>query len=401
MADPFSGNIGGQTGSAWLSEISSGLGMIQSMQQGTLKGDVHAAESAAKLGANLGAFGSSSAAVGGFTADVANLGNIISGIQQGGAGGYTSAGINTAALAGRIGAQAASSGLISQGAGQVAGEIGAVAGPLAGAYSLYQFAKNWQSGNTGADALSGAETGATIGAVAGPVGALAGAVIGGAVGAISSAFGGGRADPETMALNNYAPAYNKNPGIGATLTPSQNYQLLSGVFDAKNNSPGHAIAAEQKYGRMGESAFMNDVFTQINNAIQSGQISATASASQIYNQVVNPYLSSQTVDGRSLAIHTDGSNNFTTSSGTNFGGAMQAAVTNLIAQWQAGALTGQSKIGIAGQTDPNIPAYAGVSTTQQPAAQSAGMTVQQQLQTMMATFPIAGFGSARAGTRPV
>lgn len=383
MADPFSGNIGGQTGSAWLSEISSGLGMIQSMQQGTLKGDVQAGESAAKLAANLGAFGSTSAAVGGFTADVANLGNIISGIQQGGVAGYTGAGINTAALAGRIGAQAAQSGLISQGAGQVAGEIGAVAGPLAGAYSLYNFAKNWQSGATGSEALQGAATGATIGAIGGPIGALAGAVIGGAVGAISSAFGGGRADPETMGLNNYAPAFNKNPAIAASLTPAQNYQMLAGVFDAKDNSPGHSTALEQHYGRMGEGAFINDVFAQVNNAVQSGKISATASPAQIYNQVVNPYLTS-----RGMGIQTNGSQNFTTSSGTNFGGAMQAAVQNLIGQWQSGALTAKSNIGISGQTDAGIPAYAGVATLQQPAAQTTQQTVQQQLASIIGSFPM-------------
>lgn len=390
MADPFSGNVGGTAGTAWLSDISSGLGIAQNLQQGTVKGDVNAAISSAKLGSNLGLFGTGSSQVGaaastagGLAADVANLGNIIQGIQQGGVTGYGGAAVNAAALASRTGAL-----------GSLSGTVGAVAGPLAGAISLYEFAKNWQSGSTGADALSGAETGATIGAVAGPVGALAGAVIGGAVGAISSAFGGGRADPETMALNNYAPQYNKNPSIASQLNPAQNYQLLSGVFDAKDNSPGHAIAAEQKYGRMGESAFINDVFTQVNNAIQSGQISATATPAQIYSQVVNPYLSSQIVDGRSLAIHTDGSNNFTTSGGNNFGGAMQAAVQNLIGQWQSGQLTGKSNIGISGQTDPGIPAYAGNATIAQPAAQNAGMTVQQQLQTYMASFPIVGQGRA-------
>lgn len=383
MADPFSGNVGGQTGSAWLSDISSGLGMIQSMQQGTLKGDVQAAQSAAKLGSNLGLFGGSSGAVGGFTADVANLGNIIQGIQQGGVSGYTGAGINTAALAGRIGAQAAQSGLISQGAGQVAGEVGAVAGPLAGAYSLYNFAKNWQSGATGSEAIQGAETGATIGAVVGPEGALVGALIGGAVGAISSAFGGGRADPETMGLNNYAPAYNKNPAIAASLTPAQNYQMLAGVFDAKDNSPGHSTALEQHYGRMGEGAFINDVFSQINSAIQSGQIAPNASAQQIYSQVVNPYLTS-----RGMGIQTNGSQNYTTSSGTNFGGAMQAAVQNMIGQWQSGQLTAKSNIGISGQTDTGIPAYAGVAALAQPAAQQSAQTVQQQLQSIIGSFPM-------------
>lgn len=380
MADPFSGNVGGQTGSAWLSEISSGLGIFRDLQQGGIKADVHAAASAAKLGSNLGAFGSSAATVGGLAADVSNLGNIISGIQQGGVEGYGGAAINTAALAARTGAL-----------GSMSGTVGAVAGPLAGAISLYEFAKNWQSGATGSDALAGAQTGATIGAIAGPMGALVGAGIGAAVGALSSAFGGGKADPETMGLNNYVPQFNKNPQIASMLNPAQNYQLLAGVFDAKDNAPGHSTALEQHYGRMGEGAFMNDVFTQVNNAIQSGQISSSATPAQIYSQVVNPYLQS-----RGMAIQTNGSQNFTTSSGNNFGGAMQAAVQSLIGQWQSGTLSGKSQIGISGQTDPNMPAFAGSAIQAQPAAQQSAQTVQQQLQSIIGGFPIGGGTASRS-----
>lgn len=374
MADPFSGNIGGQSGTAWLSDISSGLGIAQNLQQGGLKADVQAATSAAKLGSNLGAFGGSTGTVGSLAADVTNLGNIISGIQQGGVAGYGGAAVNAAALASRTGAL-----------GSLSGTVGAVAGPLAGAISLYDFVQGWQSGATGADALRGAQTGATIGSVVPGVGTLIGAGIGAAVGAISSAFGGGRADPETMGLNNYVPQYTKNPAIAAQLNPAQNYQLLAGVFDAKDNSPGHSTALEQHYGRMGEGAFMNDVFTQVNNAIQSGRISPSATPAQIYSQVVNPYLTS-----RGMGIQTNGSQNFTTSSGTNFGGAMQAAVQNLIGQWQSGALSGKSQIGISGQTDPNMPAFAGAAIQAQPAAQTSAQTVQTQLASIVSGFPFAG-----------
>lgn len=392
MADPISGatsaSTAGSTAGSWLSDISGGIGLAQQLEHGKY---AQAATSAAKLGSNLGAFGGSSSAVGSFGADVANLTNIITGFQQGGVGGYTSAGVNAAALAGRVGTQAAQAGLISKGAGAVAGDIGAAAGPLAAAYSVYNFAKNWQSGATGSEALQGAETGATIGAAFGGVGALAGAVIGGAVGAISSAFGGGRADPETMGLNNYAPAYNKNPSIASTLTPAQNFQMLAGVFDAKDNSPGHSTALEQHYGRMGEAAFTNDIFSQINSAIKSGKVSPTATAAQLYSQVVNPYLTS-----RGMGIQTNGSQNYTTSSGTNFGPAMQAAVTNMIGQWQSGQLTGKSQIGVSGQTDAGMPAYAGHAVTTQPATQASQQTIAQQLASLIGGYPLpttaAGYG---------
>jgi hypothetical protein len=385
MADPFSGNVGGTAGSAWLSDISAGIGIAGNIAHGGAKADVQAATSAAKLTSNLGGFGTASGTVGSFAADVSNLANIITGIQQGGVTGLTGAGINTAALAARVGGQLAASGAFgaSSGAiGSMASQIGAVAGPLAGAYSIYQFAKNWQSGATGADALSGAQTGATIGTAIMPgVGTLVGAGIGAAVGAISSAFGGGKADPETMGLNNYVPQYNKNPALAAQLNPAQNYQLLAGIFDAKDNSPGHSTPQEIHYGRMGEGAFMNDVFTQINSAMQSGKISPISTPQQIYDQVVNPYLTS-----KGMGITSGGP--YITAQGNNFGNAMKAAVTNLIGQWQSGAVNSKSAIGISGQTDPNMPAYVGTSMLQQLPQELATQTAQQQVTTMMQMFPI-------------
>jgi hypothetical protein len=391
MADPFSGNVGGTAGTAWLSDITAGIGIGQSLAQGGTRADVQAATSAAKLTSNLGGFGSASSSVGSFAGDIANLTNIISGVQQGGVSGYTGAGINAAALLARTGTQLAGAGVFgaSSGAiGSMASEIGAVAGPLAGAYSIYQFAKNWQSGSTGADALSGAQAGATIGTAIMPgIGTVAGAVIGGAVGAISSAFGGGKADPETMALDAYAPQFDKNPTIASSLTPAQNMTMLQGVFDAKNNSPGHSTPLEQYYGRMNSAGFVQDIFGQINSAMQSGKISPIATPQQIYSQVVAPYLASKTVNGQSLTIHTDGSGSFTTAHGSNFGGAMQAAVINTIGQWQSGQFNSKTVLG-AGNTI-NVPAYAGTAMLQALPTQLAQQNQQQQLATLMKTFPLA------------
>jgi hypothetical protein len=373
MADPFSGNVGGTAGTAWLTDIQQGMGIAQDIQQGGLKGDIQAAQSAAKLGSNLGMFGSSSSAVGGFASDVANLGNIIQGIQQGGVAGYGGAAVNAAALAARTGAL-----------GGMSGAIGAVAGPLAGAVSLYQFAQNWQSGNTGGDALRGAQTGATIGAVVGPEGALVGAVIGGAVGAISSAFGGGKADPETMALENYAPQFNKDPTIASSLTAAQNMTMLAGVFDAKNNSPGHSTPLEQYYGRMGEQAFTNDIFSQINSAMQSGKVSPLSTAQTLYQQVVAPYLASKSANGQSLTI--GAGNSWTTAHGTPFANAMQAAVVGLIGQWQSGAYTSKTVMGAGNTTNP--PAYQGWNILQSKNAQAGAANIGTQLQALMAALPI-------------
>jgi hypothetical protein len=117
---------------------------------------------------------------------------------------------------------------------------------------------------------------------------------------------------------------------------------------------------------------MNDIFTQVNSALSSGRISPNASAQQIYQQVVSPYFAS-----KGMGITSGWP--YTTAQGNNFGNAMQAAITNLIGQWQSGQLTSQSQIGISGQTDPNMPTYGGQGIppqTQQQNVQTAFQPVQ-------------------------
>jgi hypothetical protein len=350
------------------SDIAGAWNLFESAASGTPRALVSAGTTAAKLGANVlqqtGVISRGTAGtVGGLAADVANLANIYTGIQQGGVTGYGGAAVNAAQLASRIPGMPG------------AGPLGQVAAPLASALSVYNFAKGWQSGKTGADALSGAQMGATIGTEILPgVGTLIGGAAGAAFGAVSSLFGGGAADPETMGLNNYVPQYNANPAIASQLNPAQNYQLLSGIMDAKNNSPGHSTPQEQYYGRMAESAMMNDVFSQVNSALKSGKIAPNATPQQIYQQVVDPYWKS-----KGMGIQPGWP--YITSQGNNFGNAMQAAVTNLIGQWQKGQLTSQSQIGIEGQTDPSMPAFGGqgIHPQTQQTQQSAQQTMQQQV----------------------
>lgn len=363
-----------------------GLGIAGGIAAGGTRGDIQAAASAAKLGTNLASAGYFGQGAKAFAQDAApylkgfsqfaqgasELANIYTGIQSGTPLGYTSAAVNAAEL----GMQ---TGLITGTAATVAGEY--LPG-IGDALALYQFGRSWVSGDTGGDALRGAQAGATIGTSIMPgVGTVVGAAIGAAAGAVSSAFGGGRADPETMALNNYAPQFNKDPRIGSMLNPAQNFQLLSGIMDAKNNTPGHSTPQEQHYGRMGEAAMMTDVFTQVNAALKSGKISATSSAQQIYQQVVDPYFKSK---GMGITAGWP----YETSHGANFGNAMQAAITNMIGQWQSGKITSSTPLGIAGQT-VNVPAWGGganLSQQQTQAFQNYGSGIVQQL---IAQMPVA------------
>lgn len=267
-----------------------GLGIASGLASGKPQGEAGAALSAARLAASKGAFGSNSGAVGGAAVQGMNVLGLYSGIKQGGVAGY---------------AQAANSayGLVSGGAG--------IPG-VGQALSVYNFAKNWQSGDTGGDALRGAEAGASIGTLILPgIGTLVGGVIGGAVGAISSAFGSGKVDPENANFNSFTQAYN------AAKTPEQKHQVvaqtgdpylpLAGLFDLRSNQIKGNIPIVQQYGRMGEQKFVTDMFSTINSGVRSGKISKSSSTDDIMSKVVAPWIDSfgkgKTKDSNADAIN--------------------------------------------------------------------------------------------------
>lgn len=267
---------------------------------------------------------------------------IYSGIKQGGVAGDTSAAVNAAGLATKAGYLGGASGALARDIPYVNMLLGA-----------YNFAtQDTKSGKTGSDALGGAETGAEVGSAFGPVGTVVGGVIGGAAGAIASAFGPGAMDAENATWNKVAGTLSANPSYASSLSPSQAYQNLAGVMDARDNTPGHSQPIEQVFGRMGEQNLMDQMTAQINSAISSGKVSPTASAQQLYDQVVTPWLASKNA---SIA-------NQNTSSGQPEGPALQADLTQLISQWQSGALTPQSQVGVDGQTIAGLPSFAGQYT---------------------------------------
>ena len=362
MADPYSG---AGTDTQWLTDISAGIGLGTGIGSGTGRGQVTAATSAAKLGSNLGAFGSSSGAIGSFAGDVANLTNIITGIQQGGVTGYGGAAVNTAALAARTGAL-----------GSMSSEVGAVAAPLASALAIYNFAKQWQSGATGADALRGAQAGATVGAEFGLVGAIPGALIGAAVGAASSIFGPGREDPENIGWNQYASAYQKGGAAGvAGATPSQNFQMLSGIFDARGSN----IPFYNAFGRMGENQFMQGMTGQINSALAQGKIQPSDNPSTIYSKVVEPWINSMSPGGWQ---------NTSTIQGAPEKQAVGNLLTSMIGQYQQGQITSTSKLGIGGQSIAGLQSFGaeGYNAQGQAQQQAQASSVQQMLVGFPAPF---------------
>lgn len=378
---------GGGGGSSVLSDLSSGfnvstqLGSIaQELQTGSTRANLQAATSAAKLGSSTGAFGASSGTVGSLAADVTNLANIVTGIQRGGVTGYTSAAANAGMMAGRLAPMLAREGLVSAGTSADLQLAGNAAGMLAVPLSLYQFAKSWQSGATGADALAGMQTGATIGTAVLPgIGTLIGAGIGAAAGALTSVFGGGKADMETTEWNQLAGKFNELPASQQSqvmFSPQQAFINLAGTMDAKNNSPGHSQPIEQVFGRMGEANLVSQMTQQINSQLAAGAITKSSSVNDIYNKVVAPWLASK---GASINM------NERTSSGQAEGPALVQSLKSLIGAYASGALTAQTPVGAQGQTIPGLQAFGTAPPPQ-------NIQIQQQhtqtLQRLIAGFPL-------------
>src|SRR5580693_1159882 len=164
-----------------------GYGIYQGATSSNPLAQARAAVNATKLGNNL--YNSASNGVGSTPASGTVSGDIntgatgaldalgvYQGIEQGGWQGDTRAGASAL-----------------QGAGLLAGDsaLSTAGGALLVPLDLYNEINSYQSGNTGSDALSGAETGAAIGSIVPGIGTAIGGVIGGAAGALASAFGPG------------------------------------------------------------------------------------------------------------------------------------------------------------------------------------------------------------------
>ena len=289
--------------------------------------------------------------------------------------------------------QSAAQELANSGAGSsatsgLAGDAGTALGALGTGYSLYNEVNNYKSGATGSDALGGAETGAGIGTMIAPgIGTAIGGLLGGAVGALSSAFGGGKNDPETLAWNNVAKQAYSNPSVLGSESPSQLYENLSGIMDAKNNSPGHSTNLELHFGRAGEQRLMDQMTQQVNQALSANPSLKGDSASQLYSSVVEPWLQKSGAYIPSNAI--------VSSNGTMAGNTVNSLLTNLLGDWMNGSITPQSKLGIAGQTIGGLSPFLNGAASSLAPSSAAGASASP-----MSNLLAMGSGAARMRAMP-
>lgn len=338
------------------SAVSSALGSVGS-QTAPEASSIQAANDAALASQAAGGLGSLASFASGAPADAAvaaQLGNV----ANDGTAAAVQASNDAALNATDGGAAGAAAG---QGAG-LASDASTALGALGAGYSLYNTVKNYQSGNTGSDALNGAETGASIGTMILPgIGTVIGGLLGGAGGAIASAFGGGENDPETLGWNKTVQAAQANPSAITGESPSQLYQNLAGMMDAKNNSPGHSTNLELHFGRMGEGSLMDQMAQQVNQAVAANPSLKNDSASQLYSSVVQPWLQ------KSGAYVNP--NDIVSSNGTRAGSSVNNMLTGLLGDWMSGSINAQTPMGINGQTISGLANYAGLSPQQTSAMQ--------------------------------
>lgn len=282
----------------------------------------------------------SNATVGNLLGTAGGVLGLYQGLQKGGVQGDASA---------AIGGLKAGAGVANlAGDSALAGGLSTAASYIAAPLSLYNFAKNYQSGATGSDTLSGAEAGASIGSIVPGIGTAIGAVIGGVVGAASSAFGGGKNDPETLgtyAAN--AAGADAEKGQGA----EGSFQYLTGILDAKGSITDGSL--ESTFGREGESNLLNGMAGQINSAMSSGKIGASSNPQQVFTNVIQPWLAKVAPKGVGA-----GSLTYTDAKGNSSGENLQDALTNMVGDYMNGTLTSKTALDSGGQTDSSLPAFA-------------------------------------------
>ena len=212
--------------------------------------------------------------------------NLATGLQRGGVAGYGSAAVG--------GLQAGASAANMAGNAALGSGLSTAAGALAVPLSLYNTVSNFKPGATASDALNAASTGATIGSIIPGVGTVIGGLVGGAVGAIASEFGGSAGSKsEIQPFLNASTQFRQNNGSLSTL---QNpYLALAGLFNYTPTEMSSTYGNNpiyQQFGRNGEGPFVEAMTSEINNAYKAGTIKQGATASDIMNSVVNPWIQS-------------------------------------------------------------------------------------------------------------
>lgn len=147
------------------------------------------------------------------------------------------------------------------------------------ALGAYNTAKAIEQGKEGKAALNAALTAAQFG---GPMVAAAAAAI--------AAIGASLVNTEEqgdIALRNYWKAVDQGRGLGSAPPEELANGFINFYRTNKNN-----FAGQEKYGRKGNEDFVYDLTQVVNKAVETGLVPKNASAGEIYQRAVQPWLNS-------------------------------------------------------------------------------------------------------------
>ena len=147
------------------------------------------------------------------------------------------------------------------------------------ALGAYNTAKAIEQGKEGKAALNAALTAAQFG---GPMVAAAAA----AVAAIGASLVNTKEQGD-VALRNYWNAVDKGRGLGSAPPEELAEGFINFYRTNKNN-----FAGQERYGRKGNEDFVYDLTQVVNKAVETGLVPKNASAGEIYQRAVQPWLNS-------------------------------------------------------------------------------------------------------------
>ena len=227
----------------------------------------------------LGRFGLGSKA-GGFFSPTGGASALNTGANAAGTTGATAAGTPAAGTGSNMFSEAGKQ--FTDWLGQKGFDVKLPSGPVGyatAALGAYNTAKAIEQGKEGKAALNAALTAAQFG---GPMVAAAAAAI--------AAIGASLVNTKEygdVALRNYWDAVDKGRGLGAA-PPVELAQGFINFYRTNKNE----FAGQERYGRTGNEDFVYDLTQVVNKAVETGLVPKNASAGEIYQRAVQPWLNS-------------------------------------------------------------------------------------------------------------
>lgn len=217
----------------------------------------------------------------------------------GGGGGSAPSGLSQiiSGISGVVGAVKGIGGLFGfEGAGGQAADLlggfGKGVGYLNAAGNVYNAIDDWESGDTGGNAMRGLQAGASLGSVVPGLGTVVGGLVGGALGAISSVFGPGMESESHKVWDQYQKKIPPNTP-GAQIPTEVFEEALLGAWQSEHNRKWldsfTKLSGSSKHGGNAEG-FKGWMVDKLADGIKSGTVTPGMSSQKIFDSYIGPQM---------------------------------------------------------------------------------------------------------------